>query len=101
MPYEIRWFYNHNFDEIKEWWELQNLPYNDEGQRTDYYFLIPTVDNLGIKIRENKLEVKWRIPNSQKRFETERLEGFIEEWVKWGWSDSKPQINDPVFNFLS
>jgi hypothetical protein len=101
MPYEIRWFYNHNFDEIKDWWNGNDLPFNDEGERLDYYIFIPNVDDIGIKNREGRLEVKWRIPNSQKRFETPKLEGLIEEWVKWGWSDSKPQINDPLFDFLS
>ena len=101
MPYEIRWFYNHTFDEILDWWNGKNLPSNDEGDRSDYYVFIPNVDYVGIKNREGRLEVKWRIPNSQKKFETSKLEGLIEEWVKWSWSDSKPQVNDELFNFLS
>ena len=101
MPYEIRWFYNHKFEEIKDWWDSNNLPCNDEGVRLDYYIFLPNLDNVGIKNREGRLEVKWRIPNSQKRFEAPKLDGLIEEWIKWGWSDSKPQINDPLFDFLS
>jgi len=101
MPYEIRWFYNHTFDEILDWWNRDDLPSVDEGNRSDYYVFIPNVDFLGIKNREGRLEVKWRIPNSQKKFETSKLEGLIEEWVKWSWSDSKPQVNDELFDFLS
>jgi hypothetical protein len=101
MPYEIRWFSNKNFDLLKEWWNTLDLPYNDEGERIDHYIFIPSVDNLGIKIREGRLEVKWRIPNSLKRVETLKLEGLTEEWVKWSWTDSKPQITDPLFDFLS
>jgi hypothetical protein len=101
MQYELRWFYNQSFDDIKNWWNIQDVPYNDEGQRTDYYIFIPNENYIGIKIREGRLEVKWRIPNSQKKFETLQLEGLMEQWVKWSWSDSKPLINDTMFNFLS
>jgi hypothetical protein len=101
MPYEIRWFCNDNLDEVKDWWSSIDLPYNDEGERSDYYIFIPNVDFMGIKNREGRLEVKWRIPNSQKRLETTKFDGILEEWVKWSWSDSKPLVNDPAFNFLS
>ena len=89
MPIELRWFHPELLpDRIEKWfgeakWE----------KRIDYYLYIPN-ENMGIKLREKKLEIKYRINNYSftSANTSKKVEGIAENWIKWEWKDE--QVED-------
>ena len=88
---EIRWFYEGELPQaILLWFGQDEL----EGQlkppeeREDLYLYIPEGEYLGIKLRQGRLEVKWRqaelgiVPFGR------QVEGKLEKWGKWLCEDS-------------
>jgi hypothetical protein len=91
---ELRWFYPGIVPpEIKLWFEQNCLTEssNSPEKRTDWYLYSPS-DFIGIKLREGRLEVKWR----QAELGTVRfgasVEGNAEKWAKWMCYDSTGEI---------
>ena len=71
--------------QLKAWQdELKPNQYTRE-ERTDVYLYLPGRMDVGIKRREGRLEVKYRIgPPWPKRI-APGLDGFQETWVKYGF----------------
>jgi hypothetical protein len=53
----------------------------------DVYLLVPGSDDMGIKWREGKLQIKGRVASVGTQVFCERRQGKIERWVKWSYSD--------------
>lgn len=56
---EIRWFFDGSISSHTAPWDDHNTIDSCES-RSDYYIAIRNCDYLGVKIRDRKLQVKWR-----------------------------------------
>ncbi len=86
LTYELRWFYPGRIPEdIQNWFEqycLIDSPSPPE-ERSDLYLYLPECEFLGIKLREGRLEVKWRQAELGIVRFGESVEGKVEKWGKW------------------
>ena len=95
---EIRWFLQGRmpdnlysiFDDsdIQSKWEI----------RSDYYLLIEDSGNIGIKLRNSRLELKWLKKSNNFTLPQLNVDGKIEYWVRWEWDDTK-SFND-ILQFI-
>ena len=85
---EIRWFYRgHVPNRLHELFSNSNLQTEPES-RTDYYLLIGNCDNLGIKLRNSRLEIKWLKKREHFDLPEKNIEGKQERWIRWEWNDT-------------
>lgn len=90
---EIRWFFEGTMPlEIKKDFEKTESRVSIEN-RIDYYFLVKDIDHVGIKLRNSRLEIKWRHKILQFNFPQADIEGNIEGWTRWEWND-KTRIDE-------
>lgn len=54
--------------------------------RQDHYLLVPGHDDIGIKWREGRLEIKGREAALGHRVFAPAIEGMCERWVKWSYA---------------
>ena len=54
--------------------------------RQDHYLLLPGADDLGIKWREGRFEIKGRTAGLGHRVFAPAVEGVCERWVKWTYA---------------
>ncbi len=84
---ELRWFFKGVIP--KNVTKFCNLSFKCKIEyRTDYYLELKNCNNLGIKLRDKRLEIKWR----QNRYDiiklfNQNISGNIESWVRWEWVD--------------
>lgn len=79
---EIRWFFKNHNPSIENWFQNKGLSFVTSKPRTDRYLPLPDQENLSVKLREEKLEVKKREqPASEGKIAA--AEGMFEDWVKW------------------
>lgn len=84
---EIRWFFEGTLPhEIKENFK-NNESKNSIENRIDYYLVLKDTDYVGIKLRNSRLEIKWRRKIFQFNFPESEIEGKIENWTRWEWND--------------
>ncbi|HEX9189775.1 MAG TPA: hypothetical protein VGB87_22055 [Vicinamibacteria bacterium] len=87
---ELRWFLPDGLPpEVGRWFE-EDLPETEMGspdRRTDTYLFIPGQETLGVKLREGRIEIKWR--EESRPFEAHGVSGQVERWLKWSWEDAK------------
>lgn len=93
--YEVRWFEpGHIPQKVEQWFVRAAAGETMKENREDLYLqLARPCDYLGIKLRQENLEVKWRkaalYPVSLGNWE-----GRLEQWVKWSCQDeSIAQLN--------
>ncbi len=82
---EVRWFFKDRNEGIAKWFQSHQVDFNWVEPRTDYYHL-PTLNKAqGIKIREEKLEIKHRIsePYTSNLFKDQQVS--FEDWIKWSF----------------
>jgi hypothetical protein len=92
---ELRWFFPGDLpQDIKFWFEnLDDASYLvQEKRREDYQLPIPSCDYISIKLREERLEIKWRSQREHFSALSGRIKGTEEKWTKWAW------ISDPKNN---
>jgi hypothetical protein len=84
---EIRWFFQEPLSAYALTWFCQPGHWLREEPRADHYLLLPSIETVGVKLRQGRLEVK----ASLGRPRTQRLPfqtvGQAQAWVKW----SSPQ----------
>lgn len=96
---ELRWFRPGIIPEALTNWFTHACPGEVIGwqnQRDDWY-LLPSADcdQLNLKLREGRIEVKWRkAVLDSVRFEA-LGEGQIERWCKWLCQDEEAEIHQP------
>ncbi|MDR9404874.1 MAG: hypothetical protein RI580_15710 [Halothece sp. Uz-M2-17] len=84
---EMRWFKRGEIPAVMNQWFKQACPgevFGEAETRTDWYLQpIAPCNDLNIKFRQGRIEVKWR----EKQLTTVDLssqgEGIMEQWVKW------------------
>jgi len=84
---EVRWFFKNQteFAVIEKWFNARNLYFAGNWERADIYLQQPGLHNLGVKIREGKVEVKvlladrgvLPLPNGQS--------GLVNDWGKYSF----------------
>lgn len=99
MPYdslEVRWFFDGALAEVApevETWFKTTTPQGIAGTglaigwpatwRGDRYARLPRADDMGIKLREGRLEIKGRVSAFGVQSFLDRVQGFTERWMKW------------------
>lgn len=95
---EIRWFYAGKLPEaILDWFGEDRLggEIQPPEERSDIYLYIPESEYLGIKLRQGRLEVKWRQAELGIVRSGERVEGKLEKWSKWLCEDPTAESFKP------
>lgn len=90
---ELRWFSQGTIPPEMEAWFPQNC---SPQKREDLYLYAPGCDYLGIKLRHERLEVKWRKAEMGVLRFGEFVEGKAEKWAKWLCSDSTGESFQPA-----
>lgn len=95
---EIRWFYRGKLPPVVlSWFEQDQLggQLQPPEEREDVYLYSPGCEYLGIKLRQGRLEVKWRQAELG-NVRWMRVEGKLEKWGKWlcvdPSGDFKPEV---------
>lgn len=89
---ELRWFYAGKLPENILLWFQQTCmidPLKSPEQREDLYLYSPECDYLGIKLRQGRLEVKWRQASLGMMSFGQLVSGNAEKWGKWLCEDSQ------------
>jgi hypothetical protein len=99
---EVRWFVSGPVEEtgrgVEAWFRTRPID-GDRGRRApiewtpappawrrDRYLVIPGHDDMGIKWREGRLEIKGREAALGHRVLAPGIEGVCERWVKWSYA---------------
>ena len=111
MPWELRFFSNDmsDYEKIEEWFKSIDDVYSPSEKREDMYIYAPESTDLGIKMRNKdgisksaKLEIKWRKRhNLNLNILGGKINGNLEEWIKWGWDCAPIESNDATVDFFS
>lgn len=90
--YEARWFYQGKLPEdVIEWFNTEPKfgKYMKEEKRTDLYLITKKAGFLSPKLREGKLEIKYRSSEMDFVACDGKLAGLAENWSKEKWRYSK------------
>ncbi|WP_193198356.1 hypothetical protein [Nostoc sp. MG11] len=96
---ELRWFYPGTIPEDIKLWFQQNClvdSLQSPETREDLYLYSPGCDYMGIKLRQGRLEVKWRQAELDLLRFGELVEGRAEKWGKWLCCDSTGESFQPA-----
>jgi hypothetical protein len=88
--WELRWFFQGEMPQVvKSWFEnMHETRYIiHENSREDHQLLSSKAcENIGIKIREERLELKWRKQSEPFSLsDNNKIVGTAENWLKWVW----------------
>lgn len=79
---EIRWFFKNDRKPVRNWFE--DLKFDVLEKRNDFYLNLKK-DDVGVKIREGKVEVKHRIGSRARGCLNPKAWGNFEEYIKWSF----------------
>ena len=95
LTLEVRWFESGKIPKAVEEWFARTCPGELSGppeEREDHYFYTPGCDALNLKLRQGKLELKWRQTElGTHSFGAESWRGRVERWLKWSYQESIPE----------
>jgi hypothetical protein len=82
---EVRWFLPGKLPpQLRDWFNQQTQIVEPES-REDWYLYTPKNRTLGIKLRQDELELKQRLANRGVRKLAKQVRGRVEHWVKWSY----------------
>ncbi len=87
---ELRWFCQGPLPDTVERWFQQDCPGESPEpleEREDLYLLTAGCEHLSAKLRQEKLEIKWRGAELGALQLAKESEGQAEEWLKWICAD--------------
>jgi hypothetical protein len=107
---EVRWFFEGPVDQhvaLLRWFEMTHpFPRSAavgpltwqarEGDEPDIYLLIPAGDDMGIKWREGRMQIKGRVAALGQQVYCGRHVGKVERWLKWSY-DGLPEPYQRLF----
>ncbi|MBD1804974.1 hypothetical protein H6F98_05850 [Microcoleus sp. FACHB-SPT15] len=100
---ELRWFSQGTLPTEVEHWFLADSPGELLGspeEREDLYLYTPECDYLNIKLRQGRLEVKWRKAQLGSlefgEASSATWQGNVEKWLKWICDDPEQESIMPV-----
>ncbi|MFA8437048.1 MAG: hypothetical protein ACEPOZ_21285 [Marinifilaceae bacterium] len=82
---EIRWFTQEENKRICNWFAKQKLDFNTITARTDYYLVALDNEHTIPKLREGRVEIKYRVGIPRIHQLSPNAEGYFEEFVKWSF----------------
>lgn len=93
---ELRWFYPGNIPQaITQWFNQSPGTSAPPEAREDIYLYAPESEFLGMKLRQGRLEIKWRAAELGIMRCNENVEGKAEKWGKWLCEDPTKQMFQP------
>ena len=94
---ELRWFKLGTLPkEISQWFQQDQLgDLAPPEEREDVYLYTPGCEYMGIKLRQGRLEVKWRKAELDNLRFGNQVEGKVEKWGKWLCEDPTQQSFQP------
>lgn len=95
---ELRWFERGRVpDAIAQWFQQDELGdyLAPAEERVDVYLYLPTCEYMGIKLRQGRLEIKWRKAELGILRFGDTLEGKAEKWGKWLCEDPTQESFQP------
>lgn len=95
---EIRWFFEGKIP-INVTKSLEETGLDISENRTDHYLLLQGCDNIGIKIRNSRLEIKRRRDVQPYDISQLNISGKIERWERWEWNDKTACIEIEQLNY--
>ncbi|MBE9168540.1 hypothetical protein IQ238_13810 [Pleurocapsales cyanobacterium LEGE 06147] len=94
---EVRWFEEGTIPAVVKNWFYQDCPGEPLGfpeQRKDLYLYLPNCEVVSFKLRQEKLELKWRKAEfGTRQFGKAKVnywEGKLEQWFKCSYEDLTP-----------
>jgi hypothetical protein len=89
---ELRWFFDGELPATVQQWFDTALPGPavEPAPRSDFYLIVAGRDDTGLKLREQKLELKIRSRSTPFVGDRVRARGRVELWEKWSWSYARP-----------
>lgn len=94
---EIRWFFKKPNTSFETWFREKGSDINKQMPRTDHYLPLPDKPDLGIKIREGRMEIKIRTSRPTPGSLGPKAHGCFEEYTKWGVEIKE---DDPLRNAI-
>ena len=94
---ETRWFYPGTVPpDVLAWYHYGERAPEAQPTRIDYYLRLADHDDLGVKLREGRIEIKQRAEQYGVEHLHEHVHGLVEGWHKWsfGVTDSGTGLND-------
>ena len=83
---EIRWFLRGTLPlEILSWFSAGHVP-DSEPVQVQEYLLFPDCESVGVKLREQRFEIKAQSGPSRPLHLAFGINGRTEDWVKWSLS---------------
>ena len=96
---EIRWFFKEKKNGIVNWFSDRGVEFSNIKPRTDFYLQIPDREDISVKLREGKIEVKQRTGQPELYELTNNAKGYLEDWVKWSFDiDDKDPLVKSIIN---
>lgn len=93
---ELRWFYPGKLPEdISAWFNADSLCQPPEHRQDIYLLVAPDCDYMGVKLRQGRLEVKWRKAELGTISFGNLVEGKLEKWGKWLCEDRTKESFQP------
>ena len=91
---EVRWFEKGSIPPAMMNWFTQIHPRVwTAAEQTNYYYSLPNDDAIGIKLRQNRIEIKKRQAVEKSVRFTPLVTGAIETWEKWSVALCPVEIN--------
>ena len=99
MGVEMRWFFKGPLPaNVSAWFGSLGEFLPQLEQRTDLY--LATREDLGVKLREGRLEIKWRRGPGHPMTISARVQGSAEYWDKWSWKDLQGKAEAQIADLL-
>jgi len=91
---EVRWFNKGSIPPaMMNWFTKIHPQVWIEAEHTDFYYSLPNDDTIGIKLRENRIEIKKQQAVEKSVRFTPLAIGAIETWEKWSIALRPAEIN--------
>lgn len=89
---EIRWFFKEENAQISNWFKERGLFFHSTRPRTDYYYVLVNSIDVGLKLREGKIEYKHKLNEIEDELLHRNAQGNFENWVKWSFNVEKGDV---------
>ncbi|MGC9397933.1 MAG: hypothetical protein ACP5HM_02220 [Anaerolineae bacterium] len=89
---EVRWFFEGTVPpQVEAWFQALNSDAAGGGRRTDYYLRLPNEETLGVKWREDRIEIKRRVGDVEVVSFAPQITGAVGRWRKWSFALSESE----------
>lgn len=90
---EVRWFSRGPIlPHVEAWFHHGDGSVEQEPGRVDHYLQLAHIDSLGIKLRQDRIEIKQRVDRQGLVRFHERVVGLVEQYHKWSFALDEPNV---------